>query len=120
MSKVYQPFILEKVEEIMTVLEETNFFEEHELESKEFAKEYLSSNLTNKFILGKIDSQTDELFTEEEFGVVLKEIIVGTVLNDLKDKGYVNSYEDEDTEEIFFLTDEGKKYLKNVVDDDSL
>lgn len=120
MSKVYQPFILERVEELMQVLEETNFFEEHELDSREFAKEYLATNLTNKFILGKIDSQSDDLFTEDEFGEVLREIIVGTVLNDLKEKGYLNSYEDENTEEIFFLTNEGKHYLKNVIDDTSI
>ncbi len=54
------------------------------------------------------------MFTEEEFETLLKEIIAGTVLEELKSKGLVGSYEDEDTEEMFFLTPKGKKYLKNI------
>jgi phosphoenolpyruvate synthase/pyruvate phosphate dikinase len=34
-------------------------------------------------------------------------------LNIYKDKGIINSYKDEDTEEMFFLTEKGKKVLKN-------
>jgi hypothetical protein len=120
MSKIYQPFILEKVEEVITALVETNFFEENELESDDFARKYLSDLLTQKFITGQLDSDTTEIFTEDEFGMILKEIIVGTVLNDLKGKGFVNSYEDDNTEEIFFLTTEGKEYLRNVINKDNL
>jgi DNA-binding PadR family transcriptional regulator len=39
--------------------------------------------------------------------------VAGSILYELKDKGYVNSYEDDNTEEMFFLTKKGKKYLKN-------
>jgi hypothetical protein len=120
MSKIYQPFILEKVEEILIVLEETNFFEEHELEDRSFAKKYMSDILTNKFINGQIDSESTEIFTEDEFGNMLKQIIAGTVLLELKKKGYVNSYEDDDTEEIFFLTEEGKIALTQMIKDDDL
>lgn len=118
MSKVYQPFITEQVNEIIEILEETNFFRDHELTDKTFAVNYLSDNLTSKFITGKIDSNTRELFTEDEFTQILKEIIAGTVLNELKDKGYINSYEDENTEEVFFLTPEGREYLKNKIDNE--
>jgi DNA-binding MarR family transcriptional regulator len=52
------------------------------------------------------------LFNEEEFEVILKELIAGSVLYDLKKKGYVESYEDETTDEMIFLTKKGKKYLK--------
>jgi hypothetical protein len=33
-------------------------------------------------------------------------------LFELKEKGFVDSYEDDNTEEMFFLTDEGKKFVK--------
>jgi predicted transcriptional regulator len=39
--------------------------------------------------------------------------VAGTILNELKTKGLVNSYEDDNTEEMFFLTEKGKKVLKN-------
>jgi hypothetical protein len=116
MSKIYQPFILERVEEIMIALEESKFFEEHELEDRNFAKNHLSDILTEKFISGVIDSQTEDIFDEDEFGNILKQIIAGTVLNELKMKGYINSYEDENTEEIFFLTNKGKNYLNEYLD----
>ena len=54
--------------------------------------------------------------TPEEICIIyLKEIIAGTLLNELKNKGLVNSYEDDDTEETFFLTDEGKEHLKKMI-----
>jgi len=120
MSKIYQPFILEKMNEILDVLDETNFFEDHELEDRDFAKKHISDILTEKFINGQIDSDSVDIFTEDEFGVMLKEIIAGTVLLELKKKGYVNSYEDDNTEEIFFLTEEGKIALKQMIKDDEL
>ncbi len=35
-------------------------------------------------------------------------------VKNLKNKGYINSYEDENTEETFFLTEDGKEMLKNL------
>ena len=52
------------------------------------------------------------MFTEDEFEVILRELVAGSVLYELKDKGLVDSYEDDNTEEMFFLTEEGKKHLK--------
>ena len=65
------------------------------------------------FINGTLDSETDELFTEDEFDQLLKELVAGSLLYELKQKGLVDSYEDDATEEMFFLTEEGKKLLKN-------
>lgn len=120
MEKIYQPFILTSTEEIIQILEETNFFEEHELKTRDFARQHISDTLTQKFIKGEIDSQTIDVLDEDEFGQMLKEIIVGTVLNELKEKGFVNSYEDENISEVFFLTTEGKEYLKSMLNGDSV
>lgn len=119
MSKIYQPEVIKKSEEIVKVLEECEFFKDHEIENTSYAKEYLCDVLTEKFIKGDIDIENDDLFMEDEFETVLKEIVVGTMLVDLKERGIINSYEDDETEEIFFLTEEGKKQLNNMRKDDN-
>jgi DNA-binding PadR family transcriptional regulator len=50
----------------------------------------------------------------------LKDIIAGSILYQLKEKGYVNSYEDENTDEVFFLTEEGREYVKNISNNESV
>jgi len=109
----YQPIVIEKTTEILCILEESNFFKDYEIENFDFAIKYLNDKLTEKFILGELDEESDNLFGEEEFNVILREIIAGTILTELKHKGLVNSYEDDNTEELFFLTKKGKKMLKN-------
>ena len=44
----------------------------------------------------------------------LKEIIAGSLLYELQAKGIVDSIEDENNEERFFLTDKGKEIAKNI------
>lgn len=112
MSKIYQPKVKEIAKEIIDDLTESGFFTEYEIVSTEFANEYLCEKLTEKFIIGELDLE-EALFDEDEFTKILQEIVDGSLLNELKKKGYINSYEDEDTEELFFLTEEGKKYVKD-------
>lgn len=109
---MYQPIVIETTNELIEMLISISFFKENDLNNTKFAENYFLNKLTEKFIDGKI--YDEDLFTDEEFETCLKEIIVGTVLLNLKDKGYVNSYEDENTEEMFFLTEDGKEYLKNI------
>jgi hypothetical protein len=122
MNRVYQPVVLQKTKELITILEETNFFKEYQIESTEYAELYFKNLLTEKFILGQLDITDDvdlEIFTDTEFGEILNRIISGSVLYELKAKGLVNSYEDEDTEETFFLTSKGKKYIEDEFKDSS-
>ena len=81
---------------------------------------HLLNIFTEKFINGLLTDDDVELFGEEEFDILLKELVAGSILFELKEKGFVDSYEDEDTEEMFFLTDEGKKYVKNTNSEDEL
>ena len=115
MSKNFQPFIIEHSEELVNSLIETDFFIENEIDDTTYAKDYLCGKLTEKFIENGLDFENG-VFTEDEFIVMLKEIIAGSILKSLKDKGYVNSYEDDNTEEMFFLTDDGKKFLKEMTE----
>jgi hypothetical protein len=115
MSKIYQPIVIEMTNDIISDLIETDFFKDYEIESTEFAKKYLLDKLTDKFILGELENEDDEflgVFNDDEFDVVLREIVAGSVLYELKDRGLVESYEDDTTEEMFFLTKKGKRVMK--------
>ena len=113
MSKVYQPIVIEETENLLEGLKESMFFEDYEIEDLTFAREHLLDLMTQKFVEGKLDEDFEEIFTEEEFEQLLKEIVAGSLLYELKDKGYVNSYSDEYTEEMFFLTEKGKQHMKD-------
>jgi hypothetical protein len=116
MGKIYQPSVIEKADELIEILIEERFFEDYEIENYDFATNYLRDKLTDKFILGTLESEDDDVFTEEEYELILRELVAGSVLYELKEKGLVDSYEDEDTEEMFFLTKEGKKLLEKKGD----
>lgn len=109
---MYQPIVIKKTNDLLEILQGINFFKDNDIENTEFAEKYFLKILTEKFINGKI--YDDEFFDDEEFEICLNEIYVGSILTELKRKGYLNSYEDEYTDESFFLTDDGKEYLKNI------
>ena len=112
MSKVYQQSVKEHSEVIIKTLTDDGFFEEYQITNSNFAYEHLCEKLTEKFIENGLDTENG-IFSEEEFTKILQEIIAGCVLNQLKEKGYINSYEDDDTEELFFLTENGRNFLNN-------
>ncbi len=112
MGKIYQPVVKEEAENIIKGLVETDFFTEYEITSHDYTREYLCDKLTEKYINNGFDNDED-LFDEDEFIVILKEIIAGSLLMQLKEKGFIDSYDDDSMdEEMFFLTEEGKKELK--------
>ena len=113
MNKIYQPIVIQYSEEIVQTLIESEFFIENDIENYDFAKNFLCEKLTEKFITTGLDREIG-IFTEDEFTEILKNIVAGSVLYSLKEKGYINSYEDEDTEELFFLTEEGRKYMEEL------
>ena len=115
MNKIYQPVVIEMTNEIISDLTESLFFEDYEIQSTVFAEKYLLDKLTEKFIIGELENDDDEflgVFNDDEFEVVLREIVAGSVLYELKEKGLVDSYEDDTTEEMFFLTKKGKSAMK--------
>jgi hypothetical protein len=101
--------------DIITDLTESEFFADYDIQSTVFAEKYLLDKLTEKFILGELENEDDEflgVFNDDEFEVVLREIVAGSVLYELKERGLVDSYEDDTTEEMFFLTKKGKRVMK--------
>jgi len=115
MNKIYQPIVIEMTNDIITDLTESEFFADYDIQSTVFAEKYLLDKLTEKFIIGELENDDDEflgVFNDDEFEVVLREIVAGSVLYELKEKGLVDSYEDDTTEEMFFLTKKGKSAMK--------
>jgi ribosomal protein S8 len=117
MSRIYQPIVIEETNNLIEGLKESGFFQDYQIEDLTFTNQHLLDIMTEKFINGQLDSD-DELFGEDEFAKLLQELVAGSVLYELKEKGYINSYEDDETEEMFFLTEDGKKFLKNIKPND--
>ena len=98
--------------EIIETLKEEKFFDDYEIEDTSYAKRRIGEELTKKFLIDGLDNEDGEYFTEDEFDKILREIAAEDVLRMLQRKGFLNSYEDENTEETFFLTEKGKEELK--------
>lgn len=120
MSKVYQPIVIEESENIITTLQEMDFFKDYEINDLTYVRKRLCDVLTQKYIDGLLNEDFADLFTEDEFDKLLRDLAAGSVLYELKMKGFVDSYEDDETEEMFFLTEKGKEYLEDQRKNDEI
>ena len=120
MNKVYQPIVIEETEYFIEGLADAGFFEDYDIKDLTFVRTHLLDIFTEKFINGLLNDDDLELFGEDEFDTLLKQLVAGSILFELKEKGFVDSYEDDNTEEMFFLTDEGKKHVKNTNSNEEL
>lgn len=111
MGKVYQPKVIEIGNQIVQNLDD--FYQGYEIDNLEYAREYFYDKLTEKFIQGNLDEENG-IFLEEEFEQCIKESVATCVLKSLEEKGMLQSYSDENTEEVFFLTEEGKKLAQKI------
>lgn len=117
MSKTYQPFIVKLSEELIEILDkQVNFFQEENITSTDYAKMAICELLTEKFLRGEIssDEEVGTRFTEDEFKTLLSQIVVNNALSGLVEKGLINFLENEDGEEMFFLTSNGKEYTETL------
>lgn len=108
MKKTYQPFILEKADEILYILKD-------DIEPTEQTKNHLCDILTEKFIKGELSSEDpiDSIFDEEELLLFINESLIRKDLDSLIEQGLINVLNDDNNEEMFFLTEKGKKYVEN-------
>lgn len=113
MKTIYQPAVIERAVTMVDLLDELGFFEEYEIENKDFALEYLCNALTEKFISNGLDDE-EPLFNEEEMDKCIAEIVAGSYLTEMKENGILDSIEDENNEERFFLTPRGKRIAKQM------
>lgn len=111
MSKVYQPFILEKADQLLEVLKD-------DIQCTPVTKNRLCDILTAKFIEGELnpDDPINSIFDEDELMSFIHECLVQEDLDILVEKGLVGILEDENNENMYFVTEEGKKYMeKNLL-----
>jgi len=108
MNKTYQPQVIELGNIMIESLLKDGFFTEQEIEDHTPSFPIVYDFLTEKFINGQLNDGVAEV-SEEEFTRLLGSINAECVLVSLKKKGLVDSYKDEHTEEVFFLTKEGKE-----------
>ena len=110
----YLPKIQEITEDIISTLVEDNYFTDFEISSQDYARKRISDELTRKFLENGLNNEDEGYLTEEEFDTILKEIVAEDLLRSLQKKGLIDSYEDDETEEMFFLTSKGKEEVNNM------
>lgn len=119
MSKTYQPFIIDLANKIVDKIKnDTTFFIDEEIKSTEFAFEYVSELLTQKFISGDLSSEETEvgnIITEDDFYDILRMVTTQNALDGLVEKGLID-FIDDDGEKRYFLTVAGKNRNK-LLDD---
>lgn len=109
MKKTYQPFIIEKADLILEVLKD-------DVNPTEDARNRLCDLLTEKFIIGELsaDDPINTIFNEDELLLFINCCIIDNEISHLIEMGLVGSYEDDDNEPFFFLTEEGKKCVEEI------
>jgi hypothetical protein len=109
MEKVYPTEVKDVAAGLINVLKESGFFEDEDFQNTEFAEKYIREILLEKFLAGT----SLDLGDDEETNKHLDKIIDGSIFYQLKKKGFVDSYEDENTKEVFFLTEKGRELRRN-------
>jgi hypothetical protein len=112
----YLPKIQEITEGIIATLVDDNYFIDFEISSQDYARKRISDELTLKFLENGLNNEEDGYLSEDEFDIILKEIVAEDLLRTLQKKGLLSSYEDDNTEEVFFLTTLGKEEIVNLED----
>jgi hypothetical protein len=100
MNKTYQPFIIEKADEILEILKE-------DIATTDYARETLCTLLTKKFIDGNLnpDDDVSMIFdSEEELLGFINLCYNRQNLDHLKELGFIGELDDDK----FFLTEKGK------------
>lgn len=113
MDKTYQPSVILLCDKMMTILEESGFFAEHEIKDTAPAREVLCDSLTEKFIAGEM-SEDCANYNDGEFGKILNLMVISCLLENLKTEGLINSFTDQNGEEKYFPTKKGKSFAKSL------
>lgn len=107
--KVYPQSVIDRSEQVIQILKEEGFYDQPDMNgTTEFSYKYFCDYFINHFIKG------DELQfgDEKEMDQHLNNILIGTIFFNLKKRGIVDSYEDDTTDEVFFLTQKGKNMVQ--------
>ena len=97
-----------KVETVLNVIRKSGYFEIFELK-EDYARKEITHTVLEEYTK-QMSSNFEMTWGDKRIGEMLSRICVGSILHELKEEGIVGTYEDENTEEVFFLTKKGKKY----------
>lgn len=108
----YQPFIIKNSEVFIHLLED-------EVEDIDYFRKLLCEEMTKKFINGTLSSNdpVDTIFYEEELLNILLRVDIQKNLNKLIEEKLIDTIENENDEEMFFLTQKGKKVCQELFND---
>jgi hypothetical protein len=108
MERVYPQEVKDVASAIVNLLKEDGFFDNEEFKTTAFAEKYFREVLLEKFLNGT----SLDLGDDDEMSRHLDKVIDGSIFYELKEKGFIDSYEDADTKEVFFLTEKGREYRR--------
>lgn len=121
MSKIYSPQVIEYTQKAIDSLSEKdemlegNFFEIETPQNPELGKEILYGLIADKATENFLQREDQSLhLDEDQFYEVFNDVILHVSLDNLKNKGLINSYEDENGEELYFLTETGKQITEEI------
>lgn len=111
---MYPQNVIQSTSEFINKVLGNEFFTDNEItinidKGKEIAAKHINEYFLKQFIKGN----NLKFESEEVCKKILKLIIVDCFIEALKQKGYVDSYEDENTPEMLFITNKGIKQLEN-------
>lgn len=108
-NTIYPEPVIERGKELLEGLRESGYLEPEAEMDENVLLEGLCKFFLNKFING------DELsITEEECDEVYGLAGINTTINGLIAKGVLNTIENENREDILFLTEKGKKIRDEI------
>ena len=118
MDKIYPEKVVKSGNKIFDECVELDVFEDFTITELECAKRLLFDELTTKFINDEYDEDIP-IFSEEDFNDLINKMVVGSILDMMEDEGVVKSYEDDETEKVYFLTEKGKERAKGLTNTSS-
>jgi len=121
MSKIYSPQVIKYTEAVIEDLSKKdellggNFFEIETSRNPELGKqvlyELIADTATENFLQREDQNIT---LSEDQMVDVFSNTVLHVSLDHLKKEGLVNSFEDENGEECFFLTETGKQVTEEM------
>lgn len=106
----YPDEVKDYIEQMYTVLEEEGYFRENEIEQngKKAFIEVAGPQIMKRWLSGDMGRVIDE---DDTLYCILKQTVALSLMLNVKDKGIVGILDDENGDEFFYLTQEGKDYL---------
>jgi hypothetical protein len=110
---VFPQSVEDYLTELINAIDGLDFFKSPEIpEGYENNAKVHFWNLSGEFVLNKFIDGNDLLLNDVELEDSLNRSIIGACLDSLLDQGMINTIENEEGENVFWITDKGKEIIK--------